>query len=127
MCAFVSDYDHNASNADWLAATHKRMYINIRKKNPDIPYIIVSRADIDSMGGYFGAAERREVILDTYDYARRRGDKNVYFIDGESLYSRSSFADCYTVDGIHPSDSGFVEMARAYEATFLRIINDKKM
>ncbi len=127
MSAFVSDYDHNASNAEHLAATHKRMYINIRKKHPDIPYIIVSRADIDSMNGYYGAAERREMILETFDYARRRGDRNVYFIDGESIYSRSAYADCYTVDGTHPSDSGFVEMARAYEALFLRLINDGKM
>jgi hypothetical protein len=126
MSAFVSDYDHNASD-ERLVATHKKMYQKIREKHPDIPYIIVSRADVDSWTGYDRAAWRREVILETYNYARANGDNNVYFIDGESIYGRGNFRECYTVDCIHPTDSGFVKMAEAFEATFIHIINDGKI
>ena len=126
MSAFVCDYDHNAKD-EVLVATHKKLYMKIREKHPDIPYIIASRADVDSWTGYDRAAWRRQVILDTYNYARENGDTNVYFIDGESIYGRGNYADCYTVDGVHPTDSGFVRMAEAYEATFLHIINDGKM
>ena len=126
MCAFVSDYDHNASD-EILVATHKKMYMKIREKHPGIPYIIVSRADVDSWTGYDRAAWRREVILETYNYARANGDNNVYFIDGESIYGRGNFRECYTVDGVHPTDSGFVRMAEAFEGTFVHIINDGRM
>ncbi|MBR6557910.1 MAG: hypothetical protein IKT70_02755 [Clostridia bacterium] len=38
------------------------------------------------------------------------GDKNVYFVDGEGMYS-GIFANSYTVDGVHPNDVGFMHMA----------------
>ena len=127
MSAFVSDYEHNAPSAEHLEQTHLKMYKKIREKNPDIPYVIVSRADVDSGSGYDRATLRRKIILDTYNYARANGDNNVYFIDGESIYGRGNFRECYTVDCIHPTDSGFVKMAEAFEATFVHIMNDGRM
>ncbi|MBR2460431.1 MAG: hypothetical protein IKB34_04295, partial [Clostridia bacterium] len=47
MCAFVSDYDHNAPTAEHLSATHYAMYRKIRAANPDIPYIMITRPDIN--------------------------------------------------------------------------------
>ncbi|MBQ4043418.1 MAG: hypothetical protein IJD06_05410, partial [Clostridia bacterium] len=38
------------------------------------------------------------------------GDKNVYFIDGETLFE-GEFRDSCTVDGSHPNDLGFFRMA----------------
>ena len=127
MSVFVSDYDHNAPSAEHLESTHLKMYQKIREKNPDIPYIMVSRADVDSGSGYDRAMLRRRIILDTFNYARANGDNNVYFIDGESIYGRGNWRECYTVDGTHPSDSGFVKMAEAYEATFIQIMNEGRM
>jgi hypothetical protein len=43
--------------------------------------------------------------------AVEKGDKNVYFIDGRSLFG-DDYTDCCTVDGCHPNDLGFLRMAQ---------------
>ncbi len=121
MLAFVSDYDHNAPNAEYLRETHFRMYEMIREAHPDIPYIMISKPDfnIDSPD-----LDRRDVIIDSYRRARELGDTNVYYIDGEGLF-RGPLADCCTVDGCHPNDLGFSFMAdkigRVLERAFRNI------
>ncbi|MDE7261757.1 MAG: SGNH/GDSL hydrolase family protein, partial [Oscillospiraceae bacterium] len=106
---FVMDYDHNAPDAAYLEQTHERLYRIYRAKNPAVPVIMVSRPDF---GNDPHSAGRRSVILRTYENARKQGDQNVYFIDGEQLFQRNDPAgsDC-TVDGCHPNDLGFFRMA----------------
>lgn len=130
MSAFVSDYDHNA-NTPTLLATHRKLYDTIRKKHPTIPYIILSRPDFFRMVKDWGDNEqsirRRHIILDTYHYAREEmGDRNVCFIDGESLF-RGPYEDSCTVDGAHPNDLGFSRMADAVTCVLRRILRDGKM
>ena len=123
MCAFVCDYDHNAPDPEHLRATHLKMYKRIRESHPDIPYIIMSKVDFDYTYGeegslYNESIKRREVILDTYRYAKSVGDKNVYFIDGESVFRGNE--DISVIDTIHPGDLGMKLMADAVEATLKR-------
>ena len=108
MLAFVSDYDHNAPNAQYLAETHSRMYDMIREAHPDIPYIMISRPDFASSPE--SSIERRDVIIDTFRRARVLGDANVWYIDGEGFF-RGPLEDCCTIDGTHPNDLGFAKMA----------------
>lgn len=110
MSAFVSDYDHNAYDVEYLAATHCKMYKSIREKHADIPYIMISRVDFDC--SYDENILRRDVIYDTYRYARANGDENVYFIDGAGVF-RGPYQDLCTTDGCHPTDVGFALMADA--------------
>lgn len=117
MCAFVSDYDHNAPNPEHLKNTHRRMYEKIRAANPDIPYIMISRYDFDC--AYDENILRRDVIYETYRYARQNGDGNVYYIDGASVF-RGSYEDMCTVDGTHPNDLGFALLADAIGAELKR-------
>ena len=84
MLAFVADYDHNAPKVDYLAETHCRMYKIIREKNPDLPYIMLSRPDFQKSRA--DSIARRNVVIDTYRYALAQGDKNIYYIDGESIF-----------------------------------------
>ena len=122
MSAFVSDYDHNAPNVEHLRNTHCKMYQKIRAAHPDIPYIMLSRPDFDSaFGNYDDNILRRNVIYDTYRYARQTGDKNVYFIDGESIF-RGKYSNMCTVDGSHPTDLGFALMADTIEAELRRAL-----
>jgi hypothetical protein len=65
--------------------------------------------------------ERREIIVDTYRYARANGDTNVYYIDGSSFF-RGPYQDMCTVDGCHPNDLGFALMAGAIEAELRTIL-----
>lgn len=110
MSAFVSDYDHNAPNEEHLNNTHYKLYKNIREKHPDIPYIIVSKPDYHT--GLSIDDKRRTIIFDTFKKALSEGDKNVYFIDGASLFAGNEWDAC-TVDGCHPNDLGFYRFSQA--------------
>ena len=118
MSAFVSDYDHNAPSVAHLANTHLNMYQKIRAFHPDIPYIMISRPDMDSCNQN-ELADRRKVILDTYHYACAQGDSNVWFIDGSSIF-RGPYEELCTVDGVHPNDMGFAMMADAIGSVLKR-------
>ena len=117
MSAFVSDYDHNAPTPEHLEATHLKLYKTIRKSNPTLPYIMISKYDLDS--DYDVNIIRRDIIADTYRYARSTGDKNVYFIDGAGIF-RGPYEDMCTVDGCHPNDIGFALLADAIGAELKR-------
>ncbi|MCQ2426975.1 MAG: SGNH/GDSL hydrolase family protein [Clostridia bacterium] len=119
MSVFVSDYDHNAPNADYLKDTHRRMYEIIRDKNPDLPYIMLSRPDF--IFSEKDSVKRRMIIEDTYRFARENGDKNVYYLDGDGICRGSEENDC-TCDGTHPNDTGFAKMADSLGRIILHIM-----
>ncbi len=124
MCAFVSDYDHNAPNAEYLAKTALNMYKKIRAAHPEIPYIMLSRPDFDA--NYEDSILRRNAIIDVYRYARSQGDTNVYYIDGEGIF-RGEFVDCCTVDKTHPTDLGFAYISKAIECELKRAMIKKSI
>ena len=110
MSMFVLDYDHNAPTATELDKTHRRFFEIIRKEHPSIPILILPRPrwyhrDEDD--------KRFEVVKNTYLQARANGDENVYFIDNKQLMALVE--DDGSVDNTHPTDSGFLSMARAIE------------
>lgn len=107
MSAFVSDYDHNAPNVEHLKNTHHKMYEKIREKHPMIPYFMVTKPDFAFREE---DRERRRVIMESYLEACKKGDKNVYFIDGSAFFNGADIGDC-TIDFCHPTDDGFVRMA----------------
>ena len=107
MGLFVYDYDHNAPTVEHLANTHKPFFDRIREAHPDIPILMMTRpAEFynDEMKA------RRDVVKATYDAAVAAGDKNVYFIDGETFYGETERNLC-SADDCHPNDLGFYRMA----------------
>ena len=111
MAAFVSDYDHNAPNAEHLLKTHEKLYREIRKKHPDLPYVIISmpnflfREDQNA---------RRSIIMETFRNALAEGDRNVYFLDGASIFAGDE-SDACLVDLSHPTDLGFYRFFKALQ------------
>ena len=57
------------------------------------------------------ADKRRDVIRQTYENAVKKGDKNVYFVDGKDFFGERDRHLC-TVDTCHPNDLGFYRMAK---------------
>lgn len=53
---------------------------------------------------------RREIIMHTWMNAVDSGDRNVEFLDGETLFSGPFREDC-TQDNCHPNDLGAMLMA----------------
>ncbi len=119
MCMFVCDYDHNAPTAAFLRETHQRVYDIFREKRPDTPYIMISRPNIATNPTEF--AERRDVVIDTFEHARALGDRNVYYIDGETFFCGKYENEC-TMDAVHPNDLGFTLMADGIESELRRAL-----
>lgn len=107
MSMFVSDYDYNAPDADYLAKTHYRMYQIIRQQQPRLPYIMMCRPNFEK-----DSLRRRDIIFHTYQQAKADGDTRVFVIDGSSLFQGMDRDTC-TVDSIHPNDFGFYRMIDA--------------
>lgn len=107
---FVYDYDHNAPTTDYLEATHEKMFLAVREKHPELPIIMMSRP-LHKLNRTKSDNRRIEIIKRTYENAIARGDKNVYFLDGDDLTELCGNEG--TVDNCHPTDFGFASMARA--------------
>jgi lysophospholipase L1-like esterase len=115
---FVSDYDHNTDSFEHLEITHRNLYRTVRAAHPDLPYVMISRPDFL----YTDCPMRRKIIHDHYMEGIEAGDRNLYFIDGESFFgSEYDRGDC-TVDGCHPNDRGFALMADRIEGTIRTIL-----
>lgn len=121
MSVFVCDYDHNTTSIEHLKSTHRPLYEKFREKQPDTPIIFVSLPDFWYFD-YDMTITRRDVIFATYEYARQKGDKNVYFISGEQLLP-SEARDIATVDGCHPNDLGYLGMADTIGTAIHEILN----
>ncbi len=105
---FVCDYDHNAPDSAYLAATHEKLFLKFREITPDLPVILVTLPDFER--NETESIKRRDIIYQTYIKAINNGDKNIYYVDGEHLFKDAN-RDCCTVDGVHPNDAGFLRMA----------------
>lgn len=105
---FVMDYDHNAPTVEHLEKTHEIFFKTFRKLKNDVPVIMLTAPDVRFHGEDW--IKRRDVVYRTYRNAKASGDKNVYFVDGNSLWGESDWRSC-SVDCIHPNDIGHYRMA----------------
>lgn len=117
MCALVYDYDFNAPDAAHLRRTHRPFLERVLEKQPNLPVLIASKPNF---GREVGDAERRGVVMETYLWALAAG-YNVEFVDGAALFGGLDAGLC-TVDGIHPTDLGFYQMANAMEPALRRLL-----
>lgn len=108
MSVFVLEYDYNANTPEYLKETHLSCYQMIREKHLHIPIIMMSRPEANVSAD---SVVRRDIVKATYEYAIAKGDKNVYFIDGHTLFGKAD-KDVCTVEGCHPTDLGFYRMAK---------------
>ena len=106
----VCDYDHNAPSPEHLEMTHGRLYDTVRKKNPSLPIVFVTRPVYRNPSK--GDLLRRETVFATYKRAVDSGDGKVAFVDGCKFFDGLTGTDC-TVDGVHPNDIGMYYMAKA--------------
>lgn len=122
LAAFVMDYDHNAPTPEHLKNTHEKFFKIIRLKNPGLPVVFMSRCDFKSSKLDI---ERRDIIRQTFNNAVENGDRNVWFVDGETLFG-TEHRDACTVDGCHPNDLGFYRMFRAVLPTLEHALEKRK-
>lgn len=107
MSVFVYDYDHNSPSMEHYRQTHEPMFRKIRDANPDLPIICMGRPQ------YYlndNIRQRLEVIQTTVENSRARGDSKVWMITGPELMALTDGEG--NVDGCHPTDLGFLSMAK---------------
>lgn len=119
MSAFVYDYDHNANDVKQLSDTHAAFFRTIRAAHPKLPILMMSRPDTDKDKA--DSRARKDVIYATYSNAKKQGDENVWFLDGETFFGTYGRAEC-TVDGTHPNALGFMRMAEKVYAALCDIL-----
>lgn len=95
------------------------MFKIIREKNPDLPIIMMTSTSMPQC--LDNKALRKEIIYNTYKEALDNGDRNVYFLDGEEMFSECE--DFGTVEGCHPNDIGFLYISRAVGDAIEKIIS----
>jgi len=109
---FILDYEANAG-LEGLKRTFPAFIRILREAHPGIPILAVSR--IPFAGDRFIESSLRE-RTDAREFQRgvigdlrRGGDRLIFFQDGGELLGED-FEEC-TVDGVHPTDLGFMRIA----------------
>lgn len=115
---YIIEYDHNSPVRE-LRERHAPLAMRLRETHPSTPIILATRPDY-----YFTEvdANRRRIVLDTYESMLTSGDKNVYFLDGSAFFDSDERFE-YTADGVHPNDMGCFLMANALTPLLKRILD----
>ncbi len=108
MSVFVYDYDHNSPSMEHYRETYEPMFRKIRDANPDLPIVCMGRPQ------YYlndNIRMRLDHIRATVENSRARGDNKVWTLTGPELMAMTEGEG--HVDGCHPTDLGFMSMAKA--------------
>lgn len=100
----------------------------LREKNPTMPILVISKIryarEINSENQMKSLVARAEFQKGVVDKRKAAGDQNIYFLDGGTLLGEDAH-EC-TVDGVHPTDLGFLKMARSIEPVLRKILKLEK-
>ncbi len=107
IAALVLEFDYNAPDSRFLTERHEPFFKRFRALQPETPVLMLSRCDFTPEPE---CKARREVVANTWRNAVKTGDRNVDFIDGETLFAGKFREEC-TQDCCHPNDYGAVIMA----------------
>lgn len=117
--------DYEANTYEDIKRTLEKFIDILREKNPKIPIVVLSKIiyareinDSDILNQLIARAEWQKNLVNKKAQA---GDQNLYFINGQDLLGENA-AEC-TVDGVHPTDLGFMRMADSLEPKFSSLLN----
>lgn len=121
----VLDYEANAVSVELLKRTLPEFIRIYREAHPDVPILVVSK--IQYAKERFDPAllkirlDMKQVEMETVDLYRGQGDANIHFFDGTALLGTDNYNEC-TVDGVHPTDLGFLRMADTLTPVFKELL-----
>ena len=118
----ILDYEANVYND---IRNSLEPFIDIlREKNPTMPILVISKiryaSEINNKYQMNSLVDRAKFQKGVVDKRTEAGDKNIYFLDGGTLLGEDAH-EC-TVDGIHPTDLGFMKMAKGIEPVLRGIL-----
>jgi len=112
---YVLDYEANCPSVDHLRQTLPEFIRILRAAHPRAPVLVVSRprfsAELFLPAKFQDRLARRDCLRQCVQTLRAAGDDHIFFLDGSDFLG-GDFEEC-TVDGIHPTDLGFMRIADA--------------
>ena len=107
----ILDYQANAGES--IRETLDPFVDVIRGVHPELPILIVSKilyaSELNDDKRMRAARDLARFQLNLVERRREDGDRHIYFLDGADLLGTNAH-EC-TVDGVHPTDLGFLMMA----------------
>lgn len=120
---FILDYEANTS-AELMAVSLPAFIQILRRTHPDVKIVVLSciryaRYSFDAgiTKWHDDCALLQQAVVRERQQA---GDRHIHFIDGSELLGEDE-EEC-TVDGVHPTDLGFLRMARALEPQLAELL-----
>ena len=106
---FILDYEANAGTS--LNKTLPIFIRILRETHPKIPIVVMSRV-VFARDRFYPKLESQRVRSVKFQRQlvsklRAKGDRHIFFIDGGKI---ERFEES-TVDGVHPTDLGFIQIA----------------
>lgn len=121
---YVLDFHVNLPTAAELEAVYAPFYRQLRSRRPETPILMVSPLysssewyDKQTQAKYGGM---RSIIRSVYEEAVAQGDRHVYTVDGCSLIGPGDEGGY--VDGLHPNDIGFRQMAERLQPILREVL-----
>lgn len=122
VACFVLDYEANSGPLETYRETLAGFIPILRERHPDTPILVVSKAAFvrERRDPAYAAerVERRDAQAAIVAGLRAAGDDRVHFLDMGGV----DVADG-SVDGVHPTDLGFVQLADAIEPELRRLLD----
>jgi len=123
---FVLDYEANCVSLERLRETLPQFIRILRAAHPHTPILVLSRVryarEHHDAAALAARRERLAFQRSLVARLRRQGDRRIFFKDGSPLLG-PDFDEC-AVDGVHPTDLGFLRMANGLEAVFRKLLAD---
>ena len=120
---FVLDYEANAGYAGMEATLPGAIRI-LREAHATVPILVISRIpfayDITHEDRRIDRDRCRDMQAAAVQTAMENGDGPIEFLDGSTLLG-DDFDEC-TVDGVHPTDLGFMRMAHGLTPPIRRML-----
>ena len=64
----------------------------------------------------------KEEFRQIVEQKQAAGDKNIFFVDGTDFFDPADYSE-NTVDGAHPTDRGFAQIAEKLEPVLRKLLN----
>ncbi|EHQ62849.1 hypothetical protein PDENDC454_08115 [Paenibacillus dendritiformis C454] len=122
----VLDYEANAINPDLLKQTLPEFIRIYRAAYPVVPILVISKMEFASESFVPDMRTLRlemgRIQRETVEKLRQQGDSHLHFYDGSTLLGTDETRFECTVDGVHPTDLGFMRMADKLTPVFKQLL-----
>ncbi|WP_230200215.1 SGNH/GDSL hydrolase family protein [Bacillus niameyensis] len=120
----VLDYEPNCVSTQLYKETLPKFIEIYREVHPEVPILVISKfpysQEIVNHDLYRERMDRLEFQKQLIQKSQESGDEKIYFYEGTHLLG--SHWDEKTVDGVHPTDLGFMSMADQLTSVIEKIL-----